>query len=516
MDIGYHCFLRGRCLNYLLKNVDKKQIIFYLVLALFCLFLACLSTNYDFDLFARLIVGERFVEQGILPYHDFLSYTPTHNWYDHEWGSGVVFYLVLKYFKAFGFLMFQAVTMFLISVFILKIQKLQNHAYPSSLLFMCVFLGFFMHLNPVLIRCQLFSFLFFTIFLYILELTRREKNKYLIWLIPIITIVWNNLHGGVVSGLGLIAMYIAGALFEKRPWKKYLIVLVVSCITLIINPYGIEYLKFLFSATTKQRTYVVEWWPFYAFRHIAYYTPSVIYSLLGFAAYAIAIVKKRKIDYTKVFVLTVTLILGAMHVKLLSLAIISTAAFCYNDIVNLFKRIAYVLKKIEKNLYLAIVILSFLIPLSSPMLPRADFEKYPFYEIEFLKINNIKGNIVTPFGMGSYATYKLYPDNLVFMDGRYEEVYDDSIFDTLRDFELVNKNWEDIFTKYPTDILMPRKNSDVYGALLKHPAWTLIFDGKLCGIFVRKNMEKFSYFEPEYGINYYRETMFKHGDFLND
>ena len=140
---------------------------------------------------------------------------------------------------------------------------------------------------------------------------------------------------------------------------------------------------------------------------------------------------------------------------------------------------------------MAIVVLSFLIPLSSPMLPRADFEKYPFYEIEFLKINNIKGNIVTPFGMGSYATYKLYPDNLVFMDGRYEEVYDDYIFDTLRNFELVNMNWEDIFTKYPTDILMPRKNSDVYGALLKHPAWTLIFDGKLCGIFVRKGTEKF-------------------------
>ena len=107
---------------------------------MFCLFLACLSTNYDFDLFARLIVGERFVEQGILPYHDFLSYTPTHNWYDHEWGSGVVFYLVLKYFKAFGFLMFQAVTMFLISVLtpnlsVLEIDTLASHLIlPSSIL----------------------------------------------------------------------------------------------------------------------------------------------------------------------------------------------------------------------------------------------------------------------------------------------------------------------------------------------------------------------------------------------
>ena len=35
-----------------------------------CLFLTCLSTNYDYDLFARLIVGERFIEEGIFPYHE--------------------------------------------------------------------------------------------------------------------------------------------------------------------------------------------------------------------------------------------------------------------------------------------------------------------------------------------------------------------------------------------------------------------------------------------------------------
>ena len=66
--------------------INKKCVLFYTALAVFSIFLACLSTNYDFDLFARLIVGERFIEQGILPFKDFLSYTPTHPWYDHEWG----------------------------------------------------------------------------------------------------------------------------------------------------------------------------------------------------------------------------------------------------------------------------------------------------------------------------------------------------------------------------------------------------------------------------------------------
>ena len=77
-------------------KLKKQTVLLYIAILLICLTFSCLTTNYDFDFFARIIVGERFVEQGILPFKDFLSYTPTHPWYDHEWGSGVVFYLILN------------------------------------------------------------------------------------------------------------------------------------------------------------------------------------------------------------------------------------------------------------------------------------------------------------------------------------------------------------------------------------------------------------------------------------
>ena len=74
----------------------KRDISFYFVGFLLCVFLSCLSTDYDYDLFARLIVGQRFIEDGILPFKDFLSYTPTHQWYDHwaiwvNYISGVIY-----------------------------------------------------------------------------------------------------------------------------------------------------------------------------------------------------------------------------------------------------------------------------------------------------------------------------------------------------------------------------------------------------------------------------------------
>ena len=112
---------------------QKKQILLFTTIFLICLTLSCLSVNYDYDFFARLIVGERFIEQGILPFKDFLSYTPTHPWYDHEWGSGVVFYLFLKYFGAFGTIFLQTILMFGTSIFVIKTQKLQKPKYPTSL-----------------------------------------------------------------------------------------------------------------------------------------------------------------------------------------------------------------------------------------------------------------------------------------------------------------------------------------------------------------------------------------------
>lgn len=487
----------------------KKQVWFlFFVLGLLCLFLSCLSIDYDYDLFARLIVGERFIEDGILPFKDFLSYTPTHPWFDHEWGSGVIFYLILKYFGAGGILFLQAFLMFCTVFFVFKIQQLQKHSYPPSLLFLTIFLLLFSHINPSLIRCQMFSFLFFSIFIYLLEKYRKQGSK-LIWLIPVLTVIWNNLHGGIVSGLGIIFIYFITTAFEKKKqWITYFSVLSISFLLLIVNPYGINYLTFLFSAVTKNRKYIVEWWPFIAGRHVFYYMLPSIYCMYAMAATLFITAKNKKYDVIKLIIVSVTVLEGLIHVKLMSLALIATTSLCYNEISFAFLRLKKILYTLEKSLYAVIIIISLSIPIFSPQYPRANIHKLPFYEVEFLKINNLNGNIVVSFGHGSYVSYKLYPNNFIYMDGRYEEVYNDKEYFVLKDYELANDNWRDIVNKYDTEILMPLKSVDIYNVLQKDKDWVCIFEGKLCGIFVKKENLKNKYKEPEYNIDYYKKTMF--------
>ena len=128
-----------------IKAIVCNNKLLYLLLAIFSLLLACLLNNYDYDLYARLIVGEHFFTTGWISYKDFLSYTPTHTWYDHEWGASLIFYAFFKLFGSFGLILVQAVTMFITTFFVIKTQKLQPHPYPVSLFFIMSFMLLFSH-----------------------------------------------------------------------------------------------------------------------------------------------------------------------------------------------------------------------------------------------------------------------------------------------------------------------------------------------------------------------------------
>ena len=486
-------------------KVTQNKTFTYVVILLFCLFLACLCKDYDYDLYARLIVGQSFIDKGIINYEDFLSYTPTHLWYDHEWGASVFFYAFYKFFGAYGFILIQALLMFGTAFFVMKTQSIQKNPYPTSLGFIALFLIFFSHLNPNLVRCHMFSFMFFAMFLFILEKSRRFNSR-LIWTLPFIAFIWNNIHGGVVSGIGLIVMYMAGAILTKKPWLKYLAVLAITCPLLAINPYGVDYFNFLISANTKTREYITEWWGVYAARHVVYYYPAFCASMFAFLLTIVKIIQKQKINLTKIIVLLVTLTLGAFHVKLLSLSLITIAALYYNDIMRLIDKSA--IRMLEKLAYCLVIVSILYIPFTHPFVPRVEMAKFPVKEVEFLKINEIKGNIVTTFGAGSYVAYKLYPQNLIFMDGRYEEVYYDEEFNVLIHYEKVDENWRDIFYDYPTDILLPEKINPIYEKLKEDNDWKEIYTGSHYAIFVKRENAKRNYKQPKEKLKYYQKTAF--------
>lgn len=498
------------------KNI--RPIFFYIIFFVFILSTSKRAISFDYDLWARLIAGMGFVQTGHVLKQDFLSYTPSHVWFDHEWGSSVIFYLTQHLFSGAGLLVLQSILIFSIFVFIIKIIKLRGLT-TSAYNFLFYFFAFQSMVNVLNqpIRCQLFSFLLFTVFLYILELSRKGENRPL-WLIPFIMIFWNNAHGGCISGIGLILIYIIGEFLNKKPYKKYIYTLISSVLVLLLNPWGFDYLGFLLIATTMKRPDIMEWWGLFSSFHMNEYLCFKFFVPFVLLAESIVILKSVrektfKLDATKFLVIFVTLILAIKHVKMVPFAVISITCFLYDDFYTLFnswlKNTTPRLNFLRECLiYWIIIVFCFVTLRSGELLPALNWAKYPLREVEFLKINNINGKLMTNFGIGSYVAYKLYPNNTIFMDGRYEEVYYDYMMPLLKKFYLVKPGWDEVITRFPPDVMIIEKYYPVFETLKAKKDWTLIFLGEYYGVFIKTKDIKDSYKLPSYDLKYYQKTLF--------
>lgn len=538
-------------------NMNTKTIIFYVVLFLFILGFSTTATNYDLDLWARLIAGMGFVQTGHVLKHDFLSYTPTHAWYDHEWGSGVIFYLAHKIFGVAGFLFLQAILVFLIFFTVSKVIKLRGTTSTTPYNFLFYYFAFmaFSYTADMPVRCQLFSFLFFTVYLYILESARSSKpiylspeflwlagsprtspspargeganaligaskspNSKLLWLLPPIMLVWNNLHGGCVIGIGLIVLYIVGEILNRKPFKNYIFALLGTLVVLPINPWGFDYLEFLFRANTMNRSMIMEWQGLFSkmpvIQEITFKYKLFASVLLYIEADFIiknVLAKNYKFDATKFLVVLTTLFFAIRYVKLIPFSVIAMSCFLYDDFYtifntltkNLFNKIAIAKDSI---IYVLIAIFAVSSIYTNSFGPYLDCCRFPLRLVEFIKINNIKGNILQNFSNGSFVSYKLYPNNKIFIDGRYEEVYNPELLEVLNDFYTSDK--DKLLKNYPPDIIFLSKKQPIFEQIEKDKNWKIIFDDTANVVFVKSNKAKKSYKQPPDDLKYYRKTLF--------
>lgn len=486
---------------------DKKwQILFFVTLLIWCFALAY-PINPDYDLFARLIVGKSVIENGFILKHDFYSYAPTHLWLDHEWGASAIIYWVSTLSEFFNksilttLSAFKSLLVFGIFAIATICVNVRNSKYSSfNILYfaLAVFASNIVFASTV--RCHMFSFLLFALFVLILELYRLHGKKWLLAILPFLMLLWGNTHGGCLSGLGLILIYAVGEFLNKKNPIPYLITLIVSSIVLFVNPYGFEYVKFLFTAGTMSREWISEWaspfvTTFYAFKFKIYFIFMILIALLKGIENKFDL---KNVDMTKLLLLVSTGYLAVMYTKLLPFFVISSAIFMFDDVLSILNKIRSLsLLANDKNKYVyAVILFISLSALNSANISNNTISvnrKYlPYNAVEFLATNSVKGNILVDMTYGSYVGYKLYPNNKIFMDGRYEEVYFPDLLLEMKDFFRMNgNNFDKILTKYPTDIVLLQKNhTENLTKYLVQKNWREIFSDENFIVLIRPDYPK--------------------------
>ncbi len=504
-----------------------KKLFFIPALFVLCWLYATGFNDIDYDFWARIAVGKMFFQTGqVLPY-DIFSYTVTREWIDHEWGSGVVFYFFGENFGDFGLMMLKITLFFTVLFLITRIVKLQNTEqsdHRNILFYLAVILAVFFGIGHT-IRCQLFTFMLFTLWIYVLERVRNGENR-LLWILPVTMLIWANFHGGFVSGIGLLIMYGAGEFLNKKPCLKYFYILIPVSLVTLINPYGFRYLQYIFHAITMNRQGIAEWAMTDLFMTWKEWYSLKIIIILTIISLVFYFVKNRpgfaQIDKVKFIVLAVTLYLAISHIKHQAFFVISAACFIYHDFYAIFESIArYIKKKSEvaakalggldlvKNgiLYSLILGLGTSLMIFNPILVTIPVNKFPLGSVEFVRQNELKGNLLTVFHWGSYAAWKLYPNCLIALDGRYEEVYPDATFlevgALISYFNApdINIKWDDVLDKYHTDIIILGINTvqkrKAFMAMKQKKDWEIVYKDLISAVFVRKKDLKDRYKMPK-------------------
>ncbi len=389
---------------------------------LFLLFTA--DFGADRDLFARVAAGKYFWVEGYVSTIDPFAFTPKlPEWIDHEWLSGVLFYLVADQFGDIGLFLLKLSVCALTLYFLLSASKLVSGKLLP--LWFC-----FCTVNCVAVwqstvRAQVFTYLCYAILLYLLTANSLNRARRSLFLLPVLFALWINLHGGVALGVITLFIFVAESLLR---WQLRLpLIALISVAALLVNPYGPDLLSYLVSALSMERGSITEWAPRPLFSVAAVminlslvvvlwsiYKRRNIYSVFEIALFAISYYAAYSHNRLSPFLFMNLAVFGAKSFELLlselrskfpirfmiwsrMLALAGGAVF----LVGLISFGRFVLKNSNFSL---------------------DYSGYPVKAVEWLHENG-RGRLLVDFNTGSFALWRLYPKLQVSLDGRYEELY---------------------------------------------------------------------------------------------
>jgi tetratricopeptide (TPR) repeat protein len=209
----------------------------------------------DFDVWYHLAAGRSIWQTWRWPtVNTFAFTTPDHPWIDLHWIFQLLLFAVYSLGGPVGCTLF-AVALMLVTVALL--YALARRSAPPTVVALLLAVALLVASPRFVPRPELLSFALFATYLWILESYPRS-GRMVYWLVPL-QLLWTNSQGIFAIGLALIGCYWLGATLALLPlprgwreasggtprdWRRLTIVLVLASAVCLVNPYGLEGVRF--------------------------------------------------------------------------------------------------------------------------------------------------------------------------------------------------------------------------------------------------------------------------------
>lgn len=235
-------FIRGR------KPVLLRYIPWILLVLMIVLF--SLRKISDADTGFHLRGGEWIIQNGAFPDQDTYTYTVSQNDYiDLHWFFQVILYGVFRIAGYGGLSIYTVVlTILLFYLLWLRMRLLGVH---SPLIFILLFTAVICMQSRIILRPELFSYIYLTLLLIILDLYYSGQRKLLLW-IPVLMLFWVNSQGIFILGWIVIGAYLISIYYrQERPDRDLLYTGLAAVAVTFINPWFIRGVTFPFYLFTR-------------------------------------------------------------------------------------------------------------------------------------------------------------------------------------------------------------------------------------------------------------------------
>ena len=343
------------------------------------------------------------------------------------------------------------------------------------------------------------------------ELGRKDGREKKLWLLPLLMLVWVNVHGGFVLGFVLLGIFCFSSILEwykaradrieevlekiraaKRA-RNLALAGLFSGVASLANPYGWKLHEHVYRYLSNRflMDHIDEFQsPNF---HLAAQRCFLVLLLITLAALAV-----RGRDLRLSHGLTV---LFAVYAGLYASRNIPVSALLLVMVIGplaptvptgFWQRMTAVETSLRGHLWpVFAVIVTLAIAANSGRVGSAtlidahfDPQRMPMSALDFLEKDEVKGPILSVDSWGGYLIYRLYPKAKVVVDDRHD-LYGDEFFESYLKMVRVEPGWQDFLRDHANSYVLLPKESALAGALAEARDWKEIYADNVAVVFVR-------------------------------
>ena len=444
------------------------------------------------DLWFHLAIGRWILEHKSLPLVDLWSFTRTGKpWLQHEWLTDLLFGTVAKLFGQYSLTYVKWVllvaTLLLLFRVVWRLSNEPLSSYLSILLGAAVAVPF-LDLRPHLV----------TNLLYVLLLCLLLPKKRPSWYLPLLFLVWANLHGGFFFGLMALAILLSPAIVSgpKPDRIRASLIWVSSALLALLNPSGLKAfaypLKYAFDRSSAFKE-LDEWRP--PFVDVGTHSPLYPYAIAIFALATLYLLFRRwrgkeGLNWAALGLGLLTLAMSLTSRRFIVLFALSQSLITGPALAVL---LVPVMKRIPRLIAPALAAglgLFWLYPY--PLAPYAFHyltaeDDFPVETCTFIEVNHLSGNVFSYYNWGGYLHLRTNGQMKVFIDGRADTVYDSETFRQYLTVQRFQPGWKKVIENSNAQyILWPRSSQGApLAELVQSGQWKMLFDDFVSVLLVR-------------------------------